>query len=195
MPFVQFLRFDLDGSRALRVCVFHTRLPRPGFCKAIGSTFQTAGHAIEEVLLLGLSCMSAYRVWLVRKNRVYRVVPRVQVQELIDKLASHEAAKIMLVDVRSHGYYDADTARIKGSIRIEPSNLERGTSESCRRTGTFICTVLEYAKATSARVAHMLREKGFNAFIFVGGLAAWRKAGQPLESSPARRSGEVADVC
>jgi rhodanese-related sulfurtransferase len=30
----------------------------------------------------------------------------------------------------------------------------------------------------------MLREKGFNAFIIVGGLAAWRKAGQPLESVP-----------
>jgi len=30
----------------------------------------------------------------------------------------------------------------------------------------------------------MLREKGFNAFILVGGLAAWRKAGQPVESVP-----------
>jgi rhodanese-related sulfurtransferase len=30
----------------------------------------------------------------------------------------------------------------------------------------------------------MLREKGFNAFVIVGGLAAWRKAGQPLELVP-----------
>jgi rhodanese-related sulfurtransferase len=30
----------------------------------------------------------------------------------------------------------------------------------------------------------MLREQGFNAFIIVGGLAAWKKAGQPLESVP-----------
>jgi rhodanese-related sulfurtransferase len=30
----------------------------------------------------------------------------------------------------------------------------------------------------------MLRERGFNAFAIVGGLAAWRKAGQPLESVP-----------
>jgi rhodanese-related sulfurtransferase len=28
------------------------------------------------------------------------------------------------VDVRSHGYYDPEAARIKGSIRIEPNNLE-----------------------------------------------------------------------
>jgi rhodanese-related sulfurtransferase len=33
-------------------------------------------------------------------------------------------------------------------------------------------------------VAHLLQEKGFNTFVIVGGLAAWRKAGQPLESIP-----------
>jgi rhodanese-related sulfurtransferase len=33
-------------------------------------------------------------------------------------------------------------------------------------------------------VAHLLREKGFNAFVLVGGLAAWRKAGQEVEAVP-----------
>jgi rhodanese-related sulfurtransferase len=33
-------------------------------------------------------------------------------------------------------------------------------------------------------VAHLLREKGFNAFVLVGGLAAWRKAGQATEAVP-----------
>jgi rhodanese-related sulfurtransferase len=33
-------------------------------------------------------------------------------------------------------------------------------------------------------VARLLREKGFNAYVLVGGLAAWRKAGQPTESVP-----------
>jgi rhodanese-related sulfurtransferase len=33
-------------------------------------------------------------------------------------------------------------------------------------------------------VAHLLQEKGFNTFVIVGGLAAWRKAGGPLESIP-----------
>jgi hypothetical protein len=28
------------------------------------------------------------------------------------------------MDVRSHGYYDPGTARIKGSIRLEPNNLK-----------------------------------------------------------------------
>ena len=30
----------------------------------------------------------------------------------------------------------------------------------------------------------MLREQGFNAFVIVGGLTAWRKAGNPTESVP-----------
>jgi 3-mercaptopyruvate sulfurtransferase SseA len=33
-------------------------------------------------------------------------------------------------------------------------------------------------------VAHLLREQGFNAFVIVGGLAAWRKAGEPVEPVP-----------
>jgi rhodanese-related sulfurtransferase len=33
-------------------------------------------------------------------------------------------------------------------------------------------------------VAHLLREKGFNTFVIVGGLTAWRKAGGHLESIP-----------
>ncbi|MGC1372371.1 MAG: hypothetical protein WA824_09570 [Candidatus Sulfotelmatobacter sp.] len=33
-------------------------------------------------------------------------------------------------------------------------------------------------------MAHLLREKGFNTFVIVGGLTAWRKAGEPLEPVP-----------
>jgi rhodanese-related sulfurtransferase len=33
-------------------------------------------------------------------------------------------------------------------------------------------------------VAHLLREEGFNAYVIVGGLAAWKKSGLPLESVP-----------
>jgi rhodanese-related sulfurtransferase len=33
-------------------------------------------------------------------------------------------------------------------------------------------------------VAFLLREQGFSTFVIVGGLAAWRKAGNPLEPVP-----------
>ena len=33
-------------------------------------------------------------------------------------------------------------------------------------------------------MAHMLREQGFDAYVIVGGLTAWKKAGLPTEQVP-----------
>jgi rhodanese-related sulfurtransferase len=33
-------------------------------------------------------------------------------------------------------------------------------------------------------VAHLLREEGFDAYVIVGGLSAWLKAGLPMERVP-----------
>ena len=125
MRFGQFLQFDALGAVLYILAYFVLGFVGRDFLKAIGRGFQTAGHAVEEVLLIGLVVYVIYRVWLMRKNRVYRVVPRIQVQELIEKLASEAAGRVLVVDVRSHGYYDPEAARIKGSVRIEPNNLEQ----------------------------------------------------------------------
>ena len=124
MRFSQFLRFDAMGATLYIAAYFALGFVGRDFLKAIGRGFQTAGHAIEEVLLVGVMVYAIYRIWLVQKNRVYRIVPRIQVDELIEKLRSPEADRILVVDVRSHGYYDPEAARIKGSVRIEPNNLE-----------------------------------------------------------------------
>jgi hypothetical protein len=124
MRFSQFLCFDSMGAVLYILAYFALGFVGRDFLKSIGRGFQVAGHAIEEILLLGLAVYGIYRIWLMQKNRVYRVVPRVQVQELIEKLQSEDAERILVVDVRSHGYYDPEAARIKGSIRIEPNNLE-----------------------------------------------------------------------
>ncbi len=86
--------------------------------------FQTAGRAVEAVTVVAIIGYALYRIWLYRKHAVYRVVPRIQVEEVTRKLASEDKDKVLLMDVRSHGYYDAGTARIKGSIRLEPNNLK-----------------------------------------------------------------------
>ena len=39
-------------------------------------------------------------------------------------------------------------------------------------------------EATSARVAHIMREQGFDAYVLVGGLRAWEKAGLHVERVP-----------
>jgi membrane protein DedA with SNARE-associated domain len=124
MPYSLFLRFDLMGATLYVLAYFTLGFLGRDFFKVIGNTFQMAGHTIEEVVIVAAVVYIVYRIWLVRKNRVYRVVPRVHVEELIQKLSSEESGRVLLVDVRSHGYYDADAARIKGSVRIEPNNLE-----------------------------------------------------------------------
>jgi hypothetical protein len=80
---------------------------------------------VEIVVLLALIGYLVYRIALYRRHRIYRIVPRVQVEELARKLKSEGGENLMVVDVRSHGYYDSGTSRIKGSIRIEPNNLEQ----------------------------------------------------------------------
>jgi hypothetical protein len=93
------------------------------FLAAVTRGFQTAGRAVEVVLLAAVVGYVLYRVWLYRKHAVYRIVPRVQVEELANRLASEGTEGILLADVRSHGYYDAHSARIQGSVRLEPNNL------------------------------------------------------------------------
>jgi membrane protein YqaA with SNARE-associated domain len=99
MPPILFFQLDLAGALLYATAYIGLGFLFRDFLVAITHGFQTAGRAVE-------------------------IVPRVQVEELARKLASEDEAHPLLVDVRSHGYYDANAARIKGSIRVEPNNLE-----------------------------------------------------------------------
>jgi len=91
--------------------------------RAITRGLRSAGFAAEVVFAIGLAAYVVYRIWLYRKHRLLDVIPRVQAEELAKRLASDAAQNLLIADVRSHGYYDADSERIAGSIRIEPNNL------------------------------------------------------------------------
>jgi membrane protein DedA with SNARE-associated domain len=123
MPLDNFLRLDLAGASLYAVAYVMAGFLFRDFLVSLVHGFQTAGRAVEAVTVTAIIGYAAYRVWLYRKHAVYRIVPRVQVEELADRLASEDKDKIVLMDVRSHGYYDAGAARIKGSIRLEPNNL------------------------------------------------------------------------
>ena len=130
MPLDTFLAPRSRGSHALRHGLRCCRIT----CSAIFwfpscAAFKPPVVRSKAVTVLALIGYALYRVWLYRKHAVYRVVPRIQVEEVTRRLASEDKDKILLIDVRSHGYYDAGTARIKGSIRLEPNNLERRTQE------------------------------------------------------------------
>ena len=123
MRYGQFLRLDAIGV-SLYVCAYTgIGFLFRDFLAALTRGVQTATHSLEEILLAAAIAYIAYRVGLYRKNKMYRVVPRVQVQELARRLAAGAKGNILLLDVRSHGYYDPNAERIQGSVRLEPNNL------------------------------------------------------------------------
>jgi membrane protein DedA with SNARE-associated domain len=124
MRFQSFLQFDAGGA-ALYVGVYAAA----GYLfsdalRTITRGLRTAGSAAEVVFGVALGVYVIYRIWVYRRYRLLDVVPRVPVEELARRLASDENRSILIADVRSHGYYDAESERIAGSIRIEPNNLE-----------------------------------------------------------------------
>ena len=125
MRFSQFLRLDFAGSLLYSITYLSVGYLSRDFLAALLRGFHAAGLAVEGVVLAALVAYAIYRAVQFRKHKMYRVVPRIQVQELAAILASEEGNKVLIVDVRSHGYYDGGSARIKGSIRIEPNNLEQ----------------------------------------------------------------------
>jgi membrane protein DedA with SNARE-associated domain/rhodanese-related sulfurtransferase len=179
----QFLRFDIAGAALYASAYITLGYIFRRFLALITRRFIAASHLVEAVVFVAIAAYIVYRIWLYRKNAMYRIVPRIQVHELAQRLASDEEPKPVIIDVRSHGYYDSDALRIEGSVRIEPNNLTEEVKELSKERDVYLyCTCQR--EATSARVAHLLREQGFNAFVIVGGLAAWKKSGLPLESVP-----------
>jgi hypothetical protein len=124
MRFGQFLRLDFAGALLYSVTYLMVGYLSRDFLAATLNGFHAAGRAMEVVLTAALVVYAIYRAAQFRKYKKYRIVPRVQVQELAARLASEEADRVQIVDVRSHGYYDIGSERIHGSIRIEPNNLE-----------------------------------------------------------------------
>jgi membrane protein DedA with SNARE-associated domain len=124
MRFWQFLYLDFIGALVYSLTYLFVGYLSRDFLAAILRGFRAAGLAMEAVVVAALVVYAIYRLVQYRKHKMYRVVPRIQVQELAARLASEEAGKVLIVDVRSHGYYDSGSARIKNSIRIEPNNLE-----------------------------------------------------------------------
>ncbi|MFZ0232836.1 MAG: rhodanese-like domain-containing protein [Candidatus Acidiferrales bacterium] len=183
MPLAQFLGLDFLGALAYALAYGAVGFVFRDFVGKIVSGFRAAGHAVEAVIIIAVFVYIGHRISLYWKHRSDRVVPRIQVTDLAAKLQREGAGKVLLADVRSHGYYTAGAVRIPGSIRIEPNNLSAEIKSFPRNKDMYLyCTCRN--EATSASVAHLLRNQGFDAFVISGGLAAWRKAGNPTETVP-----------
>ena len=125
MPPWKFLRYDLGGALLYIVAYGGAGLLFSDFMKSITHGLALASHTFEILLLLGLAAYVVYRIWGYHQQRIYRIVPRVGIEELAQLFNnSEERERMIIADVRSHGYYDSGANRIHGSIRIEPNNLD-----------------------------------------------------------------------
>jgi membrane protein DedA with SNARE-associated domain len=141
MRFGQFLRLDFAGALLYSTTYLLVGYLSRDFLAATLTGFHAAGRAMEVVVIVALVVYAIYRAAQFRRYKKYRIMPRVQVQELAARLASDDANRVLIVDVRSHGYYDVGTERIKGSIRIEPNNLEEEIKNLPRDKDIYIyCT-------------------------------------------------------
>jgi 3-mercaptopyruvate sulfurtransferase SseA len=111
------------------------------FLAATLNGFHAAGRTMEVILIIALLVYASYRITQFVKYKKYRVVPRVQARELAERLAVEGPDRVLIVDVRSHGYYDGGAERIHGSIRIEPNNLEEEIKTLPREKDIYLyCT-------------------------------------------------------
>jgi len=106
------------GSYALVGYLFSDAL------RAITRGLRSAGFAAEVIFAIGLAAYVVYRVWIYRKYRLLDVAPRVTAETVARRLTEAEPGSILIADVRSHGYYDSESKRIAGSVRLEPNQLE-----------------------------------------------------------------------
>ena len=120
---LQFLGFDLAGSCLYSLAYGGLGYLSRDFVARLTQRIQSASHVFAEVVALAVAVFIIYRVWKYRQYKISDVVPRIGVEELAHKLASAQQDDVVVIDVRSHGYYDPDASRIAGSIRLEPNKL------------------------------------------------------------------------
>ena len=118
----QFLRLDCAGTCLYVLAYAGVGFLFRDFVAKITHGLQSAGHVVSEVVLVAIVAFIVYRIVQYHRHRISDVVPRIQVEDLANLLLTAEK-EIVLVDVRSHGYYDPGAARIAGSIRLEPNQL------------------------------------------------------------------------
>jgi membrane protein DedA with SNARE-associated domain len=141
MRLTQFFWLDLCGA-----LLYAVAFGGAGFLFSDLLTMIIGGfHAFSSLVgwLTGLGALAyiAYRAWIYRKHRVYREVPRIEVEELIERMKTDAARDILIADVRSHGYYDPNAQRIHGSIRIEPNRLWESLKDISKEKQIYLyCT-------------------------------------------------------
>ena len=185
----RFLRLDAVG-----VLLYVSLWSSVGFLFApvlreITSWVIRVGHITAATVLFLAALYILYLVVNSVRAGKYASVERIAAAELHEKLRisnGHDRV-VVIADVRSHGYYDPNSQRIKNSIRVEPNRLREEVA-ALRDFMAPECDIYLYCScahdATSVRVAKLLEQENCHTKVIAGGLKAWIKAGGPLEPVP-----------
>ena len=120
----QFLRLDALGAFLYVLAYGALGFLARDFVAKITRGLQSASHVFGEVILAALVIFVIYRAVQYQRYKLSDVVPRAKVEDLARRIAGGQKDDVIVVDVRSHGYYESSAARIAGSIRLEPNRLQ-----------------------------------------------------------------------
>jgi membrane protein DedA with SNARE-associated domain len=107
---------------------------------AIADGIASVRHVFYWSLLLGLVVYSIYRLRTL-KGRLYRKMPESAFKTWPRLASSEGAAKALVADTRSHGYYDRGAMRIRGSVRLDPNAILEEMSQLPKEKEIYLyCT-------------------------------------------------------
>lgn len=135
---LQFLQFDAAGAALYVLAYGALGFVARDFVTRITQRLQSASHVFAEIVLVAVLVFIIYRFMQYRQYKSTDVVPRIPVEELAERMASAQLSDIVIIDVRSHGYYDAGASRIAGSIRVEPNRLAEELKTLPRDKDVFV---------------------------------------------------------
>ena len=137
----QFLWLDLSGALLYALCFGGAGFLFSDLLAMIVGGFHAFSSVAGWLAGIGVVTYISYRAWGYRKHRVYREVPRVEVDELVERMKTDSTHDILIADVRSHGYYDPNARRINGSIRLEPNRLWESVKDISKEKQIYLyCT-------------------------------------------------------
>jgi membrane protein DedA with SNARE-associated domain len=141
MKLPQFLQLDLLGASLYIFAYGAFGYVSRDLVATIAHRVESVSHIVTGLIVVVVTVFLSYRVFQYGRYRVSGSVPRIAVEELGRKLASDEKEEVVVVDVRSHGYYDRGAARIAGSIRVEPNRLAEELNQLPRDKDIYLyCT-------------------------------------------------------